>query len=423
LVSIAIGRKLKQNVFFKTYGCRTNQFDTQVMINSLGKYDVVEDESLADVIVLNSCTVTNKADASVRSYARKMKKEYPDTKILFSGCGVSTQGKSLVEQGIIDGAFGHSEKTKIDSYINMQKGFFVEGNLNDIDDSVVEQYVGKSRAFIKIQEGCDFSCSFCIIPSVRGKARSSKEENILKQITLLAGIGYSEFILTGTNVGSYGIDVGSNISKLLKKISQIKGVKRVRIGSMEPTQIDDEFIELLDETWMAKHLHIALQHSSDRMLEIMNRKNRVKGDIELFNRISSFGYALGTDYIVGHPGESDDIWREAMTNIREFPLTHIHIFSYSKKDSTKSALMKQVSGLDAKQRYGELKSLISQNNFEFRKQQKAINVLVESKSKDKYMGYDEYYNRLIISSDKHLESKWIEFNDYQVTDEANYAEK
>ena len=149
----------------------------------------------------------------------------------------------------------------------------------------MEEFVGKSRAFIKIQEGCDFRCSYCIIPSVRGDARSHREETILEQVTKLAANGFGEFILTGTNVGSYGQDHNTSMAKLLKKMSTIRGVRRIRIGSLEPIQVDDEFMELLDEPWMAKHLHIALQHTSDKMLEIMNRRNTFATDIELFNKI------------------------------------------------------------------------------------------------------------------------------------------
>jgi MiaB-like tRNA modifying enzyme len=410
-----------KKVFFKTYGCRTNQFDTQIMINNLGEHKVVLDESKADVIILNSCTVTNKADSSIRSYARKIRRTYPDTKILFSGCGVEIQGEELLKTGVIDGAFGHSVKTNIKQYINKDNGFFIKGDLSTIDDEIVHQYVGKSRAFIKIQEGCDFSCNFCIIPSVRGNARSSKEDTILEQISLLSDKGYSEFILTGTNVGSYGKETNTNISKLLKKISQIKGVKRVRIGSLEPTQIDDEFIELLKEEWFSRYLHIALQHSSDKMLNIMNRKNRVKTDLELLNKVADFGYAIGTDYIVGHPGESEDIWNEALENIKQYPLTHMHIFSYSKKDSTKSALMKQENGIETKKRYNILKKLIENNNIDFRLPNKQLNVLIESKNKNHYVGYDQYYNKVLVSSDESIEGKWLKFDKYEIKQEANYA--
>ncbi len=412
-----------KRVYFKTFGCRTNQFDTQVMMSKLKDFKLTMSESDADIVVVNSCTVTNGADSSVRAYINRVNREAPHRKIILTGCGSHSKGRELLQSNRVFGVMGHSKKESINSILKIDKPFYHIGDLKHIDSTIVENFIGKSRAFIKIQEGCDFNCAYCIIPSVRGGARSHNEANILTQIEKLASNGFGEFILTGTNVGSYGKDTGSSIAKLLKKISQIRGVKRVRIGSIEPIQIDSEFKELLAEPWIAKHLHIALQHTSDKMLEIMKRRNRFKDDMKLLNEIASFGYAIGTDYIVGHPMEDEVCWREAMDRVRELPLTHIHAFTYSKRDGTLSASMKDiVRGDIARVRYRELISIIKDKNLEFRKRHNSnLDVLIESRKGNLYYGYDQYFNRVEVESEIDISGNWIFLDRVTVQDSKNVA--
>jgi MiaB-like tRNA modifying enzyme len=409
----------KQKVFFKTFGCRTNQFDTQVMMASLKNFTVTCDEADADVVVINSCTVTNGADSSVRNYVNSVKKR-TNARIVFAGCGAFSQGDTLFKAKKVDLVFGHDQKENIDTLLGLQKPHFELGSLTKVDSVIVSDFIGKSRCFIKIQEGCDFACSYCIIPSVRGGARSHDVQTVANQIALLAANGYGEFILTGTNVGSYGKDINTSLAKLLKKVSQIQGVKRIRLGSLEPSQIDAEFLELLDEEWMAKHLHIAIQHSADSMLQIMNRHNRFASDLQLFETIAQKGYALGTDYIVGHPGESDAIFNQGYENLKQMPLTHIHCFTYSKRDNTPSATMPQtVNGKIAKARRENIVQLIDAKNYAFRRAQTSTHkVLVENKKGEYFVGYDQYYNLLKIKSNDDLRHCWIEVEN--VTKEKNY---
>jgi len=413
-----------KKVFFKTFGCRTNQFDTQVMMSKLQEFELSNDEKSSDIIVVNSCTVTNGADSSVRNYISSMKRKNPDAKVILAGCGSHSKGEALFEDKKVFGVMGHSEKEKINEILKIDKPFYQIGDLKHIDSTIVEDFVGKSRAFIKIQEGCDFKCSYCIIPAVRGDARSHREETILEQVKKLAANGFGEFILTGTNVGSYGQDHNTSMAKLLKKMSYIRGVRRIRIGSLEPIQIDDEFMELLNEPWMAKHLHIALQHTSDKMLALMNRRNSYKADLELFHKIAQKGYALGTDYIVGHPGEDEKEWAEAMNRVKELPLTHVHAFSYSKRDNTVSATMKpEVKGNIAKERHHELTELVKAKNFAFRREHtENLEVLFENGKNGVYHGFDQYFNKVEIQSNEDLSSNWVLLNNVEVTSEGNKAE-
>ncbi len=414
---------MKKKVYFKTFGCRTNLYDSQVMMSSLKEYEITEDEAQADMIVINSCTVTNGADTHVRSYISSVEKQAKGTKLFLTGCGAHTKGESLLKEGRIHGVFGQSEKQKIDFMLKQEKPFYDPGDLNHIDDMVVDEFVGKSRAFIKIQEGCNFRCSYCIIPFVRGDARSMDEQRILEQVSRLALNGFGEFILTGTNVGSYGQDTKTSLAQLMKKMSQIRGVRRIRLGSVEPIQISDEFKEILGEPWMEKHMHIALQHTSPTMLKLMNRRNVYKQDRELFEFLAEKGYAIGTDFITGHPGESEALWLEAMENAKALPLTHLHAFTYSKRDGTPSAHMKpEVNGKLAKERLHEIQDLIDIKNYEFRNTYNGeLEVLVESQKNGLYHGLDQHFNKIIIESDEDLVGNWITIENYEVRKDGNYA--
>jgi len=414
---------MKKKVYFKTFGCRTNLYDSQVMMSSLQEYEITENEDEADAIVINSCTVTNGADTHVRSYISQVEKHNSHAKLFLTGCGAHTKGESLLKEKRIHGVFGQSEKQKIDKLLKKEQPFYEPGDLNHIDDMVVDEFVGKSRAFIKIQEGCNFRCSYCIIPYVRGDARSMDESRILEQISRLASNGFGEFILTGTNVGSYGQDTKTSLAKLMKRMSQIRGVRRIRLGSVEPIQISDEFKEILDEPWMEKHMHIALQHTSPQMLKLMNRRNVYKQDRELFEFLADKGYAIGTDFITGHPGESEELWREAMLNAADLPLTHIHAFTYSKRDGTPSSVMKpEVNGRVAKERLHELQDLIDAKNFSFRKNFRGeLDVLIESYKEGVYHGLDQHFNKIVVESDEDLLGNWITINEYEVKKEHNYA--
>jgi len=414
---------MAKKVYFKTFGCRTNLYDSQVMMSALQEYVITENEAEADIVVINSCTVTNGADTHVRSYISHLEKQNGEKKLFLTGCGAHTKGASLLKEGRVHGVFGQSEKEKIDTLLKREDPFYDKGDLNHIDKMVVDEFVGKSRAFIKIQEGCSFRCSYCIIPFVRGDARSMDESRILEQVKRLAANGFGEFILTGTNVGSYGQDTKTSLAKLMKKMSQIRGVRRIRLGSVEPVQIGDEFKEILDEPWMERHMHIALQHTSPKMLKLMNRRNVYRQDRELFEFLAEKGYAIGTDFITGFPGESEALWREAMENAKALPLTHLHAFTYSKRDGTPAAVMKpEVNGRVAKERLHAIEALVKEKNHHFRRSFKGeLEVLVESYKNGLYHGLDQHFNKIVIKSEEDLLGNWMTISDYEVREEYNYA--
>ena len=413
----------KKKVYVKTFGCRTNVFDSQVMMSNLEDFDITANEAEADIVIVNSCTVTNGADVGVRGYINGIEKQ-GKAQVYLTGCGAHTKGESLFDNKKVFGVFGQSEKTKINTLLKEKTRFYELGDLDFVDDTIVEEFVGKSRAFIKIQEGCDFRCSYCIIPFVRGDSRSMDEAKILEQVSTLAINGFGEFILTGTNVGSYGHREDRSLASLLQKMSQIRGVRRIRLGSLEPIQISDDFESLLDAPWLEKHLHIALQHTSPTMLKQMNRRNKFESDIALFQRLREKGYALGTDFIVGHPGETQELWEEAMENLKRLPLTHVHAFTYSKRDGTPSATMKgEVNGAVAKARLKELTALVDANNYAFRKEfsHLPLEVLVESEKDGRYHGLDQYFNKITIESSNDLVGNWLSVENYEVRKDGNHA--
>ncbi|QKF64788.1 putative tRNA (N6-L-threonylcarbamoyladenosine37-C2)-methylthiotransferase MtaB [Campylobacter corcagiensis] len=412
-------------VYFKTFGCRTNIYDSEIMKNSINFDEICNDESLADTIVVNSCTVTNGADSDVRTYISRMKRA--GKRVLLTGCGAVFKGKELLDDGKVDGVFGMSRKLEISDFLKNSTKFYEFGDSSTTEKGSVTNFSNHSKAFLKIQEGCNFKCSYCIIPHVRGIARSESEEKLLNEAKNLVENGFCEIVLTGTNIGSYGSDSGTNLGELLKKLSLIKGIKRIRLGSLEPSQIDDSFREILKESWLERHLHIALQHTSQKMLSLMRRRNTAIKDIELFCELSDMGFALGTDFIVGHPGESDEIWSEALSNFKKFPLTHIHAFIYSKRDGTRSAeLLKEfgeINGKISKQRLKEIQNIVNLNNLEFRKKlyNEPLNVLFEQKNGEFWSGFDQFYNRVYLKSDQDLRNKFIEVRDYEIKDSGNFA--
>jgi len=400
-------------IYIKTFGCRSNIFDSEIMKNKLNDY-LVNNENEADLIIVNSCTVTNFADRDIRQYINK----WQNKEIIFTGCGAYTIGEKLFKEKKVKSVLGHKFKEEIDKYLDF-KGV----NLGDFDFRNKEtlKEIHKSKAFIKIQEGCDFECAYCIIPKVRGASRSIDEKVIIDEVKYLAERGIKEFVLTGINMGSYGKDTNTTLAKLIKKLSNIRGVKRIRLGSLEPSQVDEELIELTQNGILEKHLHIALQHTSDKMLRIMKRRNRVKSTLPLFEKLADMGIALGTDFIVGHPGESEEIFSEALENFKKYPLTHIHIFRYSPREGTLSATMKQdVRGDVAKKRAKILEEIVKKNNYNFRLKRLPLLVHIENEKEGFLYGYDEYYNKMRLPK-KFEKGEWVRVENYEVKEDINVS--
>lgn len=412
---------MKERVFFKTFGCRTNIYDTELLKGYVRDFELTNDAKEASIVVVNSCTVTNGADSGLKSYLHALQKE--GKRVILTGCAAVSRGREFLDGGKIFGVLGAGEKARLNDFLKARKKFYALGDLNFIDKDIVKDYENHTKAFVKIQEGCDYACAYCIIPAVRGKSRSVREEDVLEQVKILVQNGYSELVLTGTNIGSYGLKEGTSLGRLLQKMGQIQGLRRIRLGSLEPAQIDESFREILDEAWLERHLHIALQHSSERMLRIMRRRSHTENDLRLFESLRAKGFALGTDFIVAHPGESEEIWQEALENFKALRLTHLHAFIFSPRAKTPSALMKNtISGAVAKERLHTLRQIVRENNRDFRARNKIpLEILIESEKNGFYEGYDQFFNKMRIKSERDLSKQWLVLEDYDLRAEFNEA--
>ncbi|MDO4673926.1 tRNA (N(6)-L-threonylcarbamoyladenosine(37)-C(2))-methylthiotransferase MtaB [Campylobacter sp.] len=412
---------MKERVFFKTFGCRTNIYDTELLKGYVRDFELTNDAKEASIVVVNSCTVTNGADSGLKSYLHALQKE--GKRVILTGCAAVSRGREFLDGGKIFGVLGAGEKARLNDFLKAKHKFYALGDLNFIDKDIVKDYENHTKAFVKIQEGCDYACAYCIIPAVRGKSRSVREENVLEQVKILVQNGYSELVLTGTNIGSYGLKEGTSLGRLLQKMGQIQGLRRIRLGSLEPAQIDESFREILDEAWLERHLHIALQHSSERMLRIMRRRSHTENDLRLFESLRAKGFALGTDFIVAHPGESEEIWQEALENFKALRLTHLHAFIFSPRAKTPSALMKNtISGAVAKERLHTLRQIVRENNRDFRARNKIpLEILIESEKNGFYEGYDQFFNKMRIKSERDLSKQWLVLEDYDLRAEFNEA--
>jgi MiaB-like tRNA modifying enzyme len=419
-------KEVEVRLFFKTFGCRSNLYDTQLMEEVVLErgWQLVPEPGEGEVAVVNSCTVTNRADRDLRRYLRHLRRNYPNLKIVVTGCGAYPLGEELYSSRLADLVLGHQFKEELPNWLD-REGVHL-GDFQFVNRRLLTR-ISTTKAFLKIQEGCDFQCGYCIIPAVRGPARSVPMEQVVRQVELLVGRGVREVVLTGINLGSWGKEWGVPLSQLVERLIKIPRLKRLRLGSLEPSQLDRRLEELLESEVLEKHLHIPLQHTSDRMLRLMNRRNRVSTTLPLFHRLAEKGVALGTDFIVGHPGESREVWEEALSNFKEYPITHLHLFTYSPRRGTRSAeLPGRVPGPVARERGELLRQIVAKKNLQFRKRWPVpLLVHIEQRKGEYWTGYDQFYNRVFIPAQPRElgPGQWVEVRKYQIKKDGNYAEE
>jgi len=341
-----------QTVSFYTLGCKLNQAETNSLRTRFVEkgYKVVQFKTPADLTIINTCTVTNSADSKSRQIIRNAIKSSPSGRIIVVGCYSQVNPKELRNIEGVDMILGTHEKYKIFDFLNELD----EGKLNEPliyvgDSDEIESYdetpfissTGRTRAFLKVQEGCDYFCSYCIIPFARGRARSRKLNDCVNESKKFVDQGYKEVILTGINIGTWN-ENSLRISDLLDKLSQINGLSRIRVSSIEPNTVTTDLLHLVNERKnIYNHLHIPLQSGSNTVLERMGRKYRIDEYIQLCDRIQNIvpNIGLGTDIITGFPGESDKEFQETMDFISKFPFSYLHIFRYSERNGTVASKM------------------------------------------------------------------------------------
>jgi threonylcarbamoyladenosine tRNA methylthiotransferase MtaB len=388
-----------------TLGCKVNYYESEVIkglfINNGYKSSELEDNP--DVIVINTCTVTNQSDAKSRKVIRNAKRKNPNAIIVACGCSSQHHKEELLPLGI-DILIGNKDKTKIVDYVNEFKKNktqivkFYDLMKTDFENMEIQNYYERTRAFVKIQDGCNNYCAYCIIPYMRGTIRNKDFKTAVSEIKNLTEEGFKEIVLTGIHTGSY-----PRLSELIHEISKFDKLERIRISSIEITEINDEFLnELKNNTKICNHLHIPIQSGSDEVLKKMNRKYDIKRYLEIVKSIRNIrpDINLTTDLIVGFPTETEDNCTETIMNLKKIGFGKIHTFPYSKRDGTIAAKMKNiVSDTEKTKRTHIILNLSDELEGKYYKQflNKNLDVLIEEIGPDYSIGHTSNYIKVIIN--------------------------
>lgn len=423
-----------KKVAFYTLGCKVNQYETEAMLELFEKegYEKAETEDYADVYVINTCTVTHMSDRKSRQYIRRMKKKNPDAIIAVVGCYSQVSPEEILSIDEVNLVMGTNDRKKI---VEEVKKIDASRKVSTVDDIMkvkafeeieINKTNGKTRAFLKIQDGCDRYCSYCIIPYARGRVRSRDLESIVKEVENLAANGYKEVVLTGIHVASYGKDIKDTDIKLLdviKQINDIDGIERIRLSSVEPILFTDEFVEAVSTMdKVCPHYHLSLQSGCDETLKRMKRRYTTEEYKSIVDRLRANipNVSITTDVIVGFPGETNEEFDKTYEFLKDIELTHMHIFKYSPRKGTPAATMENQVDPSTKHDRSEKLLKLNEENFEKFGQKmlnKEFNVLFEQKVGDnKYEGLTENYVKVIVESDKDLSEQILKV---KITDVKN----
>ncbi len=356
-------------------GCKVNLYESEFIISLLKEkgYTVVDFNEKADIYIINTCSVTNESDKKSRKMIHKAKRNNKDAIIIAMGCYIQAD-KEDIEANIL---LGNKDKSKIvaiiEEYLKTKENKKILYDLTKVEFEKMEitEFTNHTRAFVKIQDGCNAFCSYCIIPYVRGGIRSKKPEDVIDEVTHLVDKGYKEIVLTGIHTGKYGLDINASLEELLEALVKIPGLYRLRLSSIEINEITPKIIKLLRENdIMAKHLHIPLQSGSNKILKKMNRqytKEEFLDKIKILKEIPNI--SLTTDLIVGFPGETEIEYEETLETLNKIKFTKIHTFPYSPREGTPASTMAgQVSPEDKKRRVHEIISLSNETELSFYKE-------------------------------------------------------
>lgn len=408
-----------KKVSFFTLGCRVNSYETQAMSDIFKKngYEIADFNETCDVYIINSCTVTAMGDKKSRQELRKAKRKNPSSICALVGCYAQSlikKGENIPEADIILGnGFKNKILDAVEKVISEKKQqTIVEDALKQREyaDDRIDNFDDKTRAMIKIQDGCDRFCSYCIIPYVRGPVKSRKLDDIKTEVEKIAKCGFKEIVLTGIQVAAYGQDTREgSLLDVVKMCAKIQGIERIRLGSVEPVIITDEFLKGIKETGkFCPSFHLSLQSGCDETLKRMNRRYNSKEYFSAICKIREyFPYAgLTTDVIVGFPGETEQEFEKSLKFAEKVGFTHIHVFPYSIREGTKAAEMDGQIEKSIKDKRVKLMNEISEKShrmFIENLKGRTFEVLVETeKEKGVFMGYTENYIETEIKSDKNI---------------------
>ena len=415
LLGITIIKKVSdtmKTVGVLTLGCKVNTYESEYIINELVKagYVIKDFDDICDVYIINTCTVTNNSDSKSRKMIRQAIKRNPDACVVAMGCFIAANQD--IDIPGLDIILGNKDKSKIvellDKYFKNKEVMRLQytNRLKDFEDMYINNFPGRTRAFVKIQDGCDNFCSYCIIPFVRGKCRSKNEEEVIKEVTDLVNHGYKEIVLTGIHTGSFGVDLDTSFADLLNKLVKIKGLERLRISSIETTELNEEVLNILKESKvLVDHLHIPIQAGSNEILKAMNRKYDLDFFFDKIAEIRSIrpDIAISTDVIVGFPGETEELFETTIDTCRKLKFSKLHVFPYSERRGTASSRMD--NKLDNKTKKDRSRRLIEVSreleiDYMNKFREKEVEVLIEE-YKDGY-SYGHTSNYLYVKINKEL---------------------
>ncbi|KAA0549359.1 tRNA (N(6)-L-threonylcarbamoyladenosine(37)-C(2))-methylthiotransferase MtaB [Bacillus sp. BGMRC 2118] len=411
-------------VAFHTLGCKVNHYETEAIWQLFKEngYERTEFEQTSDVYVINTCTVTNTGDKKSRQVIRRAVRKNPDAVICVTGCYAQTSPAEIMAIPGVDIVVGTQDRVKMLEYIEQfkQERQPINGVGNIMKTRVYEElevpaFTDRTRASLKIQEGCNNFCTFCIIPWARGLMRSRDPKEVIKQAQQLVDAGYKEIVLTGIHTGGYGEDMKDyNLAMLLRELDEkVVGLKRIRISSIEASQITDEVIDVLDKSSkVVRHLHIPLQSGSDTVLKRMRRKYTMEFFAERLQKLHAAlpGLAVTSDVIVGFPGETEEEFMETYNFIKEHGFSELHVFPYSKRTGTPAARMEDQVDEDVKnERVHRLISLSDQlaKQYASRFEGEVLEVIPEEKFKDEpsrqlYVGYTDNYLKVVFPATEEM---------------------
>ncbi|MEG1892775.1 MAG: tRNA (N(6)-L-threonylcarbamoyladenosine(37)-C(2))-methylthiotransferase MtaB [Bacilli bacterium] len=395
-----------------TFGCKVNQYESNMMKEQMLHHNFLFEEDLTktDIVIINTCTVTNTADKKSLRMVRSIRSNYPNVVLVVTGCSTENN-QGVYNEMEIDILLGNKDKSKIGSLVenylkNKERYVYFLNNRNTVfEDMFIEDY-NHVRAFIKIEDGCDNFCSYCIIPYVRGSVRSKDFDVVIKEAKCLVKNGHKEIVLTGIHTGHYE-NSNKHLSDLINELSLIDGLERIRLSSIEITELDESFMETLRTCKkLCNHLHIPLQAGSDEILKKMNRKYDLEYFLNKINLIRSIrpGISITTDIIVGHPYETDELFNETLEFVKKIKFSKIHVFPYSKRDGTASAKMdNQVKEEVKKERVKALLELSNELESEYYLSCKGVeeDILIEGRDESKSYGHTSNY--LFVNIEEKLE--------------------
>ena len=355
--------KVKKKVSFHTLGCRLNFSETGSISQGFADrgYEIVDFGEPSDVTFINTCTVTDSADSTCRNLIRKAYKASPEGRIVVAGCYAQMDAPRISKMTGVDLVLGTTEKYKVFEYLEEDEADAIHIDKSaDFYGAATSVSEGHTRAFLKIQDGCNYVCSFCIIPFARGRSKAISVDQALKEAQSIVDAGFKEIILTGVNIGEYETTSGEKLTDLVKAVLNIDGLERLRLSSVEPNTITDELLEVLKSSpKFLDHFHIPLQSGNDEILTAMKRKYRVDDYKKVIDKIIKFfpEAGIGADVICGFPGETEEQFMDTYNLMRDLPLTHFQVFPYSKRKNTVASRMED--HIQHPQKKARVKSLIA----------------------------------------------------------------